>query len=160
MSESKSFQRASSVALRFIAYRPRSEAEVRRRLRLRFPTHLVDRVVADLVERSLIDDDEFARTWRDYRGRLSPRSAAAIRRELLAKGVSRDTAQEAVGDLDDVDGALRAGRKFARRLEHARYPDFRRKLWAHLQRRGFGTSVARHTVSKIWEELQQEAEDQ
>jgi len=37
--------RAREAALRFLAYRPRSEAEVRRRLLDRFPELLVERVV-------------------------------------------------------------------------------------------------------------------
>jgi len=153
MTENESFQRASAAAIRFIAYRPRSEAEVRQRLRKRFPPDLVERVLSELVERSVIDDVGFARLWRNSRESLNPRSAGVVRRELWAKGVSKETAQEAVSDLDDSDGALRAGRKFARRLENADYSTYRRRLWGHLQRRGFGQSVVRRTIEVLWVEL-------
>ena len=162
MTEIEVFQRARDAAIRFISYRPRSEAEVHKRLQGRFPAHVVDRVVADLVERSLIDDEEFAAAWSDARNRLSPRSANAVKRELLSKGVSVDTARNALAGLDDTDGALRAARKFARRLEGEDYPAFRRRLWGHLHRRGFHPSIARPTIARIWEELRrgEEAEDQ
>jgi regulatory protein len=162
MTEIEAFQRARNAAIRFISYRPRSEAEVHRRLRSRFPAQVVDRVVTDLVEQSLIDDTEFAAAWTDTRRRLSPRSANAVMRELLSKGVPADTARNALAGLDDADGALRAARKFARRLEGEDYPAFRRRLWGHLHRRGFHPSIVRPTIARIWEELRrgEEAEDQ
>ena len=153
MTESESFQRARDAAIRFISYRSRSEAEVRKRLRRGFSPHVVDGVVADLVERSLIDDAEFAAAWSDTRNRLSPRSGKAVERELLSKGVSAGTARNALASLDDADGALRAARKFARRLERDDYPAFRRRLWGHLHRRGFRPSIARPTIARIWDEL-------
>ena len=162
MAESESFQRARDAAIRFISYKPRSEAEVRQRLRSRFPSHIVDSVVVELVERSMIDDVEFAAAWSDTRSRLSPRSANAVKRELLSKGVSLDTTRDALAALDDADGALRAARKFARRLEHEDYPTFRRRLWGHLHRRGFHPSIARPTIARIWKERHddEEPEDQ
>ena len=162
MTEIESLQRARDAAIRFISHRPRSEAEVHRRLRSRFPAQVVDRVVIDLVEQSLIDDTEFAAAWTDTRRRLSPRSANAVMRELLSKGVSAGTARNALASLDDADGALRAARKFARRLERDDYPAFRRRLWGHLHRRGFRPSIARPTIARIWDELHrgEEAEDQ
>ena len=161
MTESESFQRARDAAIRFISHRPRSEAEVRKRLRRGFSPHVVDGVVADLVEQSLIDDADFAAAWSYTRNRLSPRSAKAVERELLSKGVSADPARSALDGLDDADGALRAARKFARRLELDDYPAFRRRLWGHLHRRGFRPSIARPTIAKTWQELHHggEAED-
>lgn len=161
MTESESFQRARDAAIRFISYRPRSEAEVRKRLRRGFTANVVDGVVADLVERSLIDDVEFAAGWSDSRSRLSPRSANAVKGELLSKGVSTGIASNAIAGLDDTEGALRAARKFARRLEQEDYPTFRRRLWGHLHRRGFNSSTARPTIERIWKELHhdEEAED-
>ncbi len=153
MTESELFERARNAAIRFISYRPRSEAEVRERLRRRFPAPLTDAVVADLVDCSLIDDAEFARAWTDSRSALNPKSANAVRRELLAKGVSKDVAQDAVSGIDDADEALRAGRKFARPLQEADYQTFRKKLWGRLQRRGFGQSITSRAISTIWEEL-------
>ena len=153
MTETESFQRARDAALRFISYRPRSEAEVRQRLRRRFPAHVVDGVVSELVDRALIDDAAFAAAWSDSRSRLSPRSASTVKRELLSRGVSADTARSALAGLDDADGALRAARKFSRRLEREDYLSFRRRLWGHLHRRGFHPSIVRPTIARIWKEL-------
>ena len=82
----------------------------------RFPIPLVDRVLADLTRKGLIDDSEFATLWKQSRDAHRPRSAFLIRRELLAKGVARDVATPAVADLNEPDAAYRAGHKSATRL--------------------------------------------
>ena len=152
MEETDPVQRARAAALRFLSYRPRSEAEVRARLRRRYSAPVVEQVVSSLVERELLDDTKFAELWRDSRASLNPRSATAIRRELTAKGVARDIADEAVRGMDDVDSAYRAGLKLARRLAQADLSTYRRRLWAYLRRRGFGESVVRSTIGRLWEE--------
>ena len=152
MIDSDSFQRASAAALRFLSHRPRSEAEVRARLQRGFSPQVVDRVVEALADRDMVDDSKFAELWRDSRASLSPRSAAAIRRELTAKGVAGEIVDDAVRDIDDLDGAYRAGHRVARRLQRADFSTFRRGLWGYLRRRGFSGSVARHTIARLWDE--------
>ena len=152
MNDSESFQRASAAASRFLSYRPRSEAEIRGRLSRRFPPHLGERVMESLTEQTLVDDVRFASLWVDSRDSLNPRSASAIRRELLSKGVAAEVADTAVRDIDDHDSAYRAAFAAARRLDQADLATFRRKLWGHLQRRGFSGSVTRRTIGRLWDE--------
>ena len=152
MNDDENFQRAKAAALRFLAYRPRSAAEVRSRLTRRFSRPLTERVMESLAEQSLVDDTKFARLWRQSRESSNPRSATAIRRELASKGVSKDIADEASRDVDDRDSAYRAGLKHARRLEGANFDTFRRRLWGFLARRGFSRSIARETGDRLWDE--------
>ena len=153
MSDDRQSQEARDGAVRILPNRPRSEAGVSIRLAQRFPEDIVDRVVASLREQSFLNDDEFARLWAESRDNHNPRSAAAIRRELLEKGVSKAIAEEAVADVDDSDGAYRAAVKFSRRLAGAEYESFHHRLWGHLQRRGYNATVSRQTVARLWEEV-------
>ena len=154
MNDSDSYQRARNSALRLLSYRARSTAEVRARLIRNFPAEIVDRVVSTLLEQSLLDDKDFAQQWRSSRERSKPRSAAAIKRELISKGVDRETAESSVQGLDDYDAAYRAGGKTARHLETDDFELFRKKLWGHLYRRGFSPSVARRAIRRLWSEVQ------
>lgn len=107
MKDSESFQHASTAALRFLSYRPRSEAEVKSRLRTHFSDRIVQQVIESLKEQKLVDDEAFAILWRNSRESLNPRSAAAIKRELICKGVASVVANSAVQDMDDqhnIDG--------------------------------------------------------
>ena len=153
MSDTEPSQRAHAAALRFLSYRPRSEAEVRNRLRRRFPEPLVDEVVELLKEESLVDDARFAGLWAESRESHKPRSAWAVKRELIAKGVDSSLAQEAVQDIDDTESAYRAATKQAHKHVEADFLTFRRRLWAYLQRRGFSASVSRQTTQRLWEEM-------
>jgi regulatory protein len=157
MSSEQSLRKARDAALRLLAYRPRSEAELRTRLDRRFPSETVERVVRSLKQQSLVDDHEFAMLWAESRNRHKPRSATAIRRELVAKGVAADTAAGAASIVDDDESAIRAGARLAYRMEGADFASFRRKLAAFLHRRGYSGSVTRRTVSRLWEEKSHDA---
>ena len=159
MNDSESFQRACAAAQRFLSYRPRSEAEVRARLSRRFPQDVVGEVLAYLRERGLIDDGDFSRLWTNSRVSFKPRSAAVIKRELLSKGIDRDIAESAIRDVDDQDSAYRAGLRLAHKLDDSDHATFRRRLWSHLQRRGFGSSVTRRAIALLWDELHMNPSD-
>ena len=152
MSERDRFANARSFGLRLIAYRPRTEAEVRDRVRQRFDSALAERVVESLRQAALLDDSEFARRWAESRLDRNPRSASAIRREIAARGVEVSVAAEAVRDVDDEESAYRAASKHARRLSKVDLPTFRRRLWAYMSRRGYASSVIRSTIDRIWNE--------
>ena len=149
MNDSESFQRAAAAASRLLSYRPRSAAEVRTRLNQRFPSQVVDRVVESLESSGALDDAAFARLWADARDANNPRSASAIKRELLAKGISRDLASAAVEGVEDPHSAHRAALKASRRLEDATPATFRRRLWGYLRRRGFSETITRATIDKL-----------
>jgi regulatory protein len=154
MNDSESFQRACATALRFLAYRPRSEGEVRTRLLGRFPDDTVEQVMQTLADRALVDDSRFARLWADDRDSFSPRSRSAIARELLSKGIDSDLAEVATRELDDHDSAYRAGLKHSRRLQRDDFATFRRRLWGFLRRRGFDYSVSKQVIGRLWNERQ------
>lgn len=159
MNDSDYLQRANSAALRYLSYRARSEAEVRARLRRQYPSDVIEQVIQNLKDQSLIDDSDFARLWTRSRDSHRPRSSSAIRRELLSKGVNRDIAQFATGELDDDDSAYRAGAKIAQRLQDVDFSTFRRKLWGHLKRRGYGDSVSRKTIFRLWKDYRHNGEE-
>ena len=149
--DSEQTGRASALAIRHLSRRPRSEAEVRARLRREYPAEIVDKVIQDLREQALIDDRAFARLWADGRLRNKPRSAWLVKRELLGKGVPAEIAADAVSEFDDADSAHRAAAAYARRLANADYRTFHRRLGGYLARRGFSESTARRTAAQLWQ---------
>jgi len=80
------------AAAAFLAVRPRSVDETRRRLRHHgYQPALVDGVLERLVEMGYLDDEGFARAWVESRDRARPRGEMALRRELSMKGIDRET---------------------------------------------------------------------
>ena len=144
---------ALDAALRFLSYRPRSEAEVRRRLSKRFPGSSVDNAIITLREQGLLDDAAFAQFWRQNRERSRPKGTSAMRWELLRMGVSREVANDALEGLDDDESAYRAARGISRRLGQSDYVAFQKKLIPYLRRRGFGPETSKGAVRRLWSEL-------
>lgn len=153
MNQSEYVDTAKKVALRFIAYRPRSESEVRSRLLKSFSVPVVDTVISELLRLSVIDDVQFAKLWCSSRESLNPKSAKAIKQELISRGISESNAIFAVKGLDDFDTAMRIGRKYLKRLAGRPYNQFTRRLYGYLQRRGFSHSLILETSSILWTEM-------
>jgi regulatory protein len=143
------------AALRFLSYRARSEAEVRRRLLRRYPAEMVEAVVVQLREQQLLDDTAFARQWRNNRERHRPRASRLVQQELQRMGVSAEVAREALDGFDDQTNAYAAALRYAGRLSARGYPaeELRRRLWSHLRQRGFGFGDIRGAVDRVLAEL-------
>ncbi|CAN5769758.1 hypothetical protein BH23CHL7_BH23CHL7_05490 [soil metagenome] len=144
------------AAAAFLAVRPRSIDETRRRLRhLGYRHALVDQVIDRLLELGYLDDAQFARLWIESRDRARPRGESALRRELTLKGVSREVIDEVLHDRSDEASdskgegadAAAAGRLLERRraaLERESDPRRRRhRAYALLARSGFDPEVCR-----------------
>jgi regulatory protein len=153
----------------FLAVRPRSVAETRRRLRhLGYPPALCDEVVDRLVQLGYLDDRAFASAWVESRDRARPRGIVALRQELQQKGVARDIVDEilsqrsavAAGTIssaaDGAAGASGADVLAARRLLERRASALRReadtrrrrhKAYALLARHGFTPDVCQEVAS-------------
>lgn len=145
--------RCLDAAYRYLGYRPRSEAELRDRLRRRgFLAEHIDAAVAKLRERGLLDDAAFARFWAENRATFKPRSRSLTRRELRQKGVPEDVVREAVNEIDEAESAYRAAATKASRLTALEYPELRQRLGDFLRRRGFTYSVIDQTIRRVWEE--------
>lgn len=153
------------AAAAFLAVRPRSVAETRRRLRhLGYRHELVDTVVGRLVEMGYLDDAAFARMWLESRDRARPRGESALRRELALKGIERAVIDDALGERADTSGdadaagALRLIERRRSALE--REPDGRRrrqKAYALLARNGFAPDAIASALT-AWSDVGEASE--
>lgn len=148
-------------ALNFLAYRPRSEREVRRNLAKKdpdMPEDTLDEVIARLERAGLLDDAEFARYWVANRQEFKPRSIRALSYELQQKGVARQHIDAAVAEVDEFEAATQAAEKRARRLARLDHDLFYKRLGDFLSRRGFAYDVIREVVDAMWNTVAQARE--
>jgi regulatory protein len=140
-------------ALRFLSQRPRSEAEVRARLRrYGYDADTIGQVLSKLKEQKLVDDAAFARFWRENRENFRPRGRRLMDLELRQKGVDAETIAEVMEGVDDELSAYRAARRKVRSLSGLDYPSFRKHLGAFLRQRGFAYEVINRIIKQVWEE--------
>lgn len=91
------------AAARFLGTRPRSVAEVRRRLvTAGYRADFVEAAIERLTALRYLDDEAFARAWVESRDRAKPRGEHALRRELGLKGVARSLVDGVLGDRRDA----------------------------------------------------------
>lgn len=153
LTRSDRFQRCLNSAFHFLSYRPRSESEIRERLRKHgYENEEIDRTVDQLKRLSLIDDVAFAEYWKDNRNSFRPRGQGMLKIELKRKGIETDVIDEVIEDVDDSANAYRAAVNKARTLPVTDYLEFRRKMVGYLQRRGFNYGVINNTVKQVWHE--------
>jgi regulatory protein len=146
---------AREAALRLLAVRPRSAAELARRLRMKgYGPEIGEEVIGRLRELGMIDDAAFAGTLVRDRVRLRPQGARRLASELRQKGVDEETARAAIRETmegestDERELARRAAEKWRARPgeEPARA---RRRLHGYLARRGFDGEVIREILDEI-----------
>jgi regulatory protein len=150
-------QKAYDRALRYLSFRPRSQAEVRRNLLAAgLAPELVEITLARLAAQGYLDDAEFARFWVENRQQFRPKGSQALRGELRQRGVDSETVEAALTDLDPAVSAYEAARSRAIRLAALAQADptvFRRKLGDFLLRRGFAYEVVKETVARLLREM-------
>lgn len=160
LKERDSFEKAHDRALRFLSYRPRSEAEMRRYLQSKAVSPAIEEEVIERLTRAkLLDDLAFARYWVENRESFKPRGLRMLRYELYQKGLSEDIIAQALTDLDEEESAYQVALQRGRRLAHLDQVSFRKKLGAYLLRRGFPHEVVNLAVERAWQELRAEGEN-
>ena len=146
-------QRCLEAAYRYLGYRPRSESEIRERMQRRgFAAETIDAVVIRLGEQALLDDEAFARFWKENRDSFRPRSRWLTGLELRRMGVGNSVIDQVVAGIDDEENAYRAALQKTRHGTPADYQSFRHRLGGYLRRRGFNYEVISHTLERIWQE--------
>jgi regulatory protein len=143
------------VALRFLAQRPRSEQEVRRRLqRAGTDESAVETVLEQLRQHALVDDAAFAEYWVEQRQTFRPRGARLLRAELRQHGIDASAAEAAAEttEASAADDAFRAAHTRARQLVSADERVFKSRLAQFLGRRGFDWETISVAVNRLWEE--------
>jgi regulatory protein len=153
LKDSDSLQRCLDAAYSFLSYRPRSEMEVKQRLRRRgFDGEMIDKVVSRLKRNALINDVEFVKYWLDNRAEFNPKGRILLKIELKRKGIRRELLNDMISSVNDEENAYRAAQKKSRILNNLEYDEFKSRLVNYLKWRGFGYEVIGNVCTRIWQE--------
>ena len=157
--ESKT-RRAWDKALYLLSLRDYARAQLQRKLEREAGSELARETVERLERAGLLNDGAYAR--RLARDMVERRHFSRRRtlQELTARGLDRETAEEAVEELepDDAEQALELLRK--KRYNELSDPDTRRRAASALARAGFGWDAVRCAMERRREELaEDETED-
>lgn len=148
-------EHALDHALQYLASRPRSEQEIRQRLRSAGISEVEqEQTLTKLREQGLVNDSSFAQLWRESRDRTNPRGAQLLRYELRLKGLTNETIASALPTPEEESEL--ALRLLARALNHFHghtWHDFQTQFFPYLQRRGFSSDIISQALRTAWQEL-------
>lgn len=146
---------AERAALRALARRAHARHDLERRLvKRQHPRAAVDTALERLAARGLLDDRRFAERYAALRA-VRGRGPARLIRDLLAQGVERRTAEDAVRHaLDDegIDPGVEARAVAVRRASQLGGLPGRvrkRRLLAFLMRRGYDSAQVKDLVQEL-----------
>jgi regulatory protein len=132
--------------VRLLASRAHSARELRIKLARRgHPADEVGEALDRLRAGGYLDDAAYARALIGRRS--SSRGGRAMAAELAAKGVDREVAQAALGEIEGAD-QIAAAVNVARRMQRAGPTDLQR-IGTRLLRRGFSMEVARAALRQL-----------
>ncbi len=160
LQERDAIEKAVEQAVNLLSYRPRSTGEIRTRLgEKEFSEAAIEAAITRLNRLGYLDDRQFARFWVEDRLRNRPRGRRALQYELRQKGIADSLINEVLDDLlDERLAAYEAAEARVRRMRGVSQREFKQKVGAFLQRRGFGYEAANRALESLIEDI--EAEDE
>lgn len=157
-----------TILLRRLSASPRTRGELEKDLARRGADPDVAAAVLDRFEEvGLIDDAAYARMWVESRHRSKALARSVLRRELIDRGIERNSIEEAISQIDDEAEWDRA-REYALRKYRRRPGEDRGKalnrLAGQLARKGYPGNVcftvAREALGAVAEQGEQDVIDE
>ena len=151
------FEKFYNSSLRFLSYRPRSEKEVREKLKSKkAPSEIIKEIVTKLKEKKFINDEEFAKLWIESRLKFKPRSVHLIKLELKQKGISDEIIESGIknqelGAESDLEQAKKLVEKKMTRIRNKfgmTREEIYQKLGRYLASKGFGWDTIKKSIDE------------
>ncbi len=109
-------EQAREKCLRLLSRRAHSSAELRKKLRLAgFEGEVIERVLADLTESGLLNDEEFARSWVADRKLAGGTGRRKLAWELRRKGIGRSLIARVLAEDMEEETELSQAMELARK---------------------------------------------
>lgn len=153
MSE-KLLNKAKNNAYALLRLRPRSEFEIRQRLKLKgYDDLLIESVANDLRRLGDIDDEKFTRFWVDSRMHLNPVGDVILKHELKLKGVSDSIVEAALSqkakNYDEYEVAFSMAKERFDRFRKLDRHKAMKRVYDFLLRRGFKYDTIRRIIDGL-----------
>lgn len=149
--------KAKSDALRLLAFKPRSVAEMRDRLkRKKYPDNVVSDVIESLKKHGFLNDEQFARLYANSRMHTRPQGKRQLEFDLSRKGLPKELVARTMAGLDTPDE-----KETARQLVSVRFQKMtglsdqkkKTRLFGFLKRRGFSSGTIFSVMKELFKEI-------
>jgi len=152
--DDKILARVRNNAYALLRQRPRSEYEIRSRLKLKgYGEAVIEEVVAALKKLNEIDDKKFAHIWMESRMQMNPMGDVVLRQELKEKGVNdtiiEATLAEKAEKYDEYEMAFNMAKERFDRFKKLNCQKAMKRVYDFLVRRGFKYDNIRRILDNL-----------
>ena len=150
-------QKARGYAFLLLKFRPRSENEIRQRLKKKkFNSEIIESTVSFLKDKGFIDDNYFAKTWIESRIK-KPLGIRRLKAELSIKGINKEIIDTQINEIkksyaeEDIVGGIARDR--LNKLKGIDPQKAKKRVYAYLLRRGFSPEVVIDVINQVKPQL-------
>lgn len=159
-------ERLENKSLKFLAFRPRSEKEIRdyllrkgkvNEIKSELEKSQYESSIQEVIQRlkriGQIDDYEFSKWWLEQRYNFSPRGEALLKAELRYKGIETSIIEDLLQNDTEIQVQLatKAAEKKIKLYKKLEEKEFKDKMSQFLVRRGFGWTIVKQVVDTVSE---------
>jgi regulatory protein len=143
------------VAYRFLNFKPRSEKEVKSKLKShKLSDESIDKIIDSLKEFKFINDEQYAKMYIESKVSLKPEGRRSLKIRLAQKGIGKETSEKTVEENYTEETEFQKARELAIKYQKkvkAKTPiEKKQKCYKHLLSKGFSYDLI-NRVLKIEE---------
>ena len=142
---------AQDIALHYIAYKMRTEQEVRKKLfEKEYTEYIIERVIHFLIEYHYIDDMKYCKSYIKQRLQYNPKGIYILKMELKQRGIKQSIIDKAIenSDIDELNDAIKLLQKKCLYLDDIDEKN-KKRLFAFLQRRGYSYDIIKEAFAYV-----------
>lgn len=143
-------RKAKKRALYLLGERAYCSGELKKKLAKTYGGEIAESAVKYVLQLGYINDEDYAKRFAEYLIKAKRRGISRARREMLLKGLSRETTENALSEFtpEELDGELLfvIRKKYSDKIGDV---DSRRKTVAALARRGYDYSSIRRCIETV-----------
>ncbi len=130
------------VAYRFLNFKPRSEKEVRGKLKShKLSDESIEKIIESLKEFKFINDEQYAKMYIESKVSLKPEGRRSLKIRLAQKGIGKETSEKTVDenytDETEFQKARELAIKYQKKVKAKTPIEKKQKCYKHLLSKGF-----------------------
>lgn len=142
---------AQYIALHYIAYKMRTEQEVRKKLfEKEYTEYIIERVIHFLIKYHYIDDMKYCESYIKQRLQCHPKGIYVLKMELKQRGIKQTIIDKVIEnmDIDELGDAVKLLQKKCFYLDDIDEKN-KKRLFAFLQRRGYSYDIIKEAFAYV-----------
>lgn len=146
------YEKYLNMAYFYLSICNRSEKEMREYLTKKNASdEIIEKIIASLKEKKILNDEAFAKSWVLNRARLKPKGKVLLKIELRQKGITDEIIQRVLSEVQEEipDELTQAKNLIVKRMERfkgAPRNEIYSKVGGFLARRGFSWDIVKKAI--------------